>query len=287
MDPLVEGDNVTLKCVADGNPAPTSFNFHLKVLASHECRGTHICAALHAQGGLNWSLPISPKDEVVMVENANTYTITNVTRETSGEYKCSLIDNPTMEASEDVVVKCKSAGRRWNGCWPWWYLFPTLPCCNLWVKALCQLCSLCSAVCQILCMPTSELFRGPSVLWNIVSPWLADLDIVLSPSGTVIRNPGDSLDLSLRIDSSDETKVSWTKVKAFYVRQVKMREKSCWNTHTTDVLLFDRMMLNWTRSRIFQRCLTRTLAAMSATWPWGSSAKRLRLSWLSKVNIAT
>lgn len=31
QDPLVEGDNVTLKCVADGNPAPTSFNFHLKV----------------------------------------------------------------------------------------------------------------------------------------------------------------------------------------------------------------------------------------------------------------
>lgn len=31
QDPLVEGDNMTLKCVADGNPAPTSFNFHLKV----------------------------------------------------------------------------------------------------------------------------------------------------------------------------------------------------------------------------------------------------------------
>lgn len=31
QEPLQEGDNVTLKCVADGNPAPTSFNFHLKV----------------------------------------------------------------------------------------------------------------------------------------------------------------------------------------------------------------------------------------------------------------
>ena len=50
VDPLVEGDNVTLKCVADGNPAPTSFNFHLKVLAPQKCRET-ICigAALHAQ----------------------------------------------------------------------------------------------------------------------------------------------------------------------------------------------------------------------------------------------
>lgn len=51
---------------------------------------------------------MSPQGEVAKVENANTYTITNVTRETSGEYKCSLVDNPTMEASEEVVVKCKS-----------------------------------------------------------------------------------------------------------------------------------------------------------------------------------
>ncbi|CAJ1065270.1 CD166 antigen homolog isoform X4 [Xyrichtys novacula] len=74
QDPLVEGDNVTLKCVADGNPAPTSFNFNLK-------------------------------GEMVMVENTDTYTITDVSRDTSGEYKCSLVDNPTMEASEDIVVK--------------------------------------------------------------------------------------------------------------------------------------------------------------------------------------
>ncbi|XP_059187449.1 CD166 antigen homolog A-like isoform X2 [Centropristis striata] len=73
QDPLVEGDNVTLKCVADGNPPPTSFNFHLK-------------------------------GEMVRVENADTYTITNVSRETTGEYKCSLVDNPTLEATEDVTV---------------------------------------------------------------------------------------------------------------------------------------------------------------------------------------
>lgn len=29
--PIVEGENVTLKCQADGNPAPTSFYFHIKV----------------------------------------------------------------------------------------------------------------------------------------------------------------------------------------------------------------------------------------------------------------
>ncbi|XP_078102093.1 CD166 antigen homolog A-like isoform X2 [Sander vitreus] len=73
QDPLKEGDNVTLKCVADGNPAPTAFNFHLK-------------------------------EELVKVENADTYTITNVSRNTTGEYKCSLVDDPTMEASKDITV---------------------------------------------------------------------------------------------------------------------------------------------------------------------------------------
>ncbi|XP_070685207.1 CD166 antigen homolog A-like [Pempheris klunzingeri] len=73
QDPLVEGDDVTLKCVADGNPAPTSFTFHLK-------------------------------GEPVKVENTDSYTITNVSRDTTGEYKCSLIDNPTMEASKKITV---------------------------------------------------------------------------------------------------------------------------------------------------------------------------------------
>ncbi|KAJ0021998.1 hypothetical protein NQD34_009488 [Periophthalmus magnuspinnatus] len=73
-EPLVEGGNVTLKCEADGNPAPTSFNFNLN------------------------------GKETVKVENDNTFTITNVSRDTSGEYKCSLIDNPTMEASKDITV---------------------------------------------------------------------------------------------------------------------------------------------------------------------------------------
>ncbi|CAK6963537.1 CD166 antigen homolog A-like [Scomber scombrus] len=73
LDPLVEGDNVTLKCVADGNPAPTSFNFHLK-------------------------------EDMVKVENTNTYTITDVSRDTTGEYKCSLIDDPSMEAIKDITV---------------------------------------------------------------------------------------------------------------------------------------------------------------------------------------
>ncbi|XP_054477965.1 CD166 antigen homolog A-like isoform X1 [Anoplopoma fimbria] len=72
-DPLVEGDNVTLKCVADGNPPPTAFNFHLK-------------------------------GELVKVENADTYTITDVSRDSTGEYKCSLVDDPTMEATKNITV---------------------------------------------------------------------------------------------------------------------------------------------------------------------------------------
>lgn len=111
-EPLVEGDNMTLKCEADGNPAPTSFNFHIK-------------------------------GEVVKVENENTYTITDVSRGTSGEYKCSLTDNPTMEASKNITVNY--------------------------------------------------------------------LDINLSPSGTVEKDAGEALAVTLQVDASDESKVSWTK----------------------------------------------------------------------------
>ncbi|XP_067364230.1 CD166 antigen homolog A-like isoform X2 [Channa argus] len=73
QDPLVEGDNVSLKCVADGNPPPTSFTFHLK-------------------------------GESVRMENTNTYTITNVSRDATGEYKCSLTDNPALVASAFITV---------------------------------------------------------------------------------------------------------------------------------------------------------------------------------------
>lgn len=110
--PLVEGDNVTLRCEADGNPAPTSFNFHLK-------------------------------GDVVKVENNDTYVITNVSRDTSGEYKCSLIDDPSMEASEDITVNY--------------------------------------------------------------------LDINFSPSGSIVKRAGEGLPLTLKVYSSGEAKVSWTK----------------------------------------------------------------------------
>ncbi|XP_071352943.1 CD166 antigen homolog A-like isoform X2 [Trachinotus anak] len=123
--PLVEGDNVTLKCVADGNPAPTSFNFYLK-------------------------------EEMVKVENANTYTIVNVSRDTTGQYKCSLIDNPMLEASQDIKVNY--------------------------------------------------------------------LDINLSPSGNIVKTAGEALNLTLQIDASGESKVSWTKDNVKLDKEPKFRK---------------------------------------------------------------
>lgn len=71
--PIVEGDNVTLKCHADGNPPPRRFNFHLK-------------------------------GKKVLVEDSDSHTLVGVTRATSGTYKCSLADNDSMEAAQDIDV---------------------------------------------------------------------------------------------------------------------------------------------------------------------------------------
>ncbi|XP_068456907.1 CD166 antigen homolog A isoform X1 [Clinocottus analis] len=71
--PIVEGDNVTLKCHADGNPPPSSFYFHIK-------------------------------GQKTLVENSDTYTLAAISREAGGEYKCSLADNEKMEASQSILV---------------------------------------------------------------------------------------------------------------------------------------------------------------------------------------
>uniref|UniRef100_A0A673WWM8 Activated leukocyte cell adhesion molecule a n=1 Tax=Salmo trutta TaxID=8032 RepID=A0A673WWM8_SALTR len=71
--PIREGDNVTLKCMADGNPPPTSFYFSIK-------------------------------GQKVTVKDSDTFTLTAVTRNSTGDYKCSLVDDDKMEASEKVVV---------------------------------------------------------------------------------------------------------------------------------------------------------------------------------------
>ena len=48
------------------------------------------------------------KGAVVKVENSDTYVLTDVTRDSTGEYKCALIDNSNMESSENITVNCKS-----------------------------------------------------------------------------------------------------------------------------------------------------------------------------------
>lgn len=71
--PIVEGDNVTLKCHADGNPPPTSFFFYIK-------------------------------GEKMLVDSSDSHTLTAISREAAGEYKCSLADNEEMEASQSIAV---------------------------------------------------------------------------------------------------------------------------------------------------------------------------------------
>ncbi|GAA6226813.1 CD166 antigen homolog [Lates japonicus] len=71
--PIAEGDNVTLKCQADGNPPPSSFFFHIK-------------------------------GQKMLVKNSDTYTLTAINREDTGEYKCSLSDNEKLEASQSILV---------------------------------------------------------------------------------------------------------------------------------------------------------------------------------------
>lgn len=43
----------------------------------------------------------------ILVENSDTYNLTAISREATGEYKCSLIDNEKMEDSQSIVVSCE------------------------------------------------------------------------------------------------------------------------------------------------------------------------------------
>ncbi|KAJ8378648.1 hypothetical protein AAFF_G00237720 [Aldrovandia affinis] len=70
--PLKEGDNVTLKCKGDGNPPPAGYNFYIK--------GKKVTV------------------------NSDTYTLVDVTRETTGDYKCSPIGEDSVVASENLTV---------------------------------------------------------------------------------------------------------------------------------------------------------------------------------------
>ncbi|XP_029433779.1 CD166 antigen isoform X2 [Rhinatrema bivittatum] len=69
---IKEGDNITLKCIGNGNPPPQEFLFYT---------------------------PGQPEG----VSSSNTYTMTDVKRNATGDYKCSLTDQ-NMLASTTVTV---------------------------------------------------------------------------------------------------------------------------------------------------------------------------------------
>ncbi|XP_041924142.1 CD166 antigen homolog [Alosa sapidissima] len=70
---LLEGADVMLRCRADGNPPPSSYVFYL-------------------QG------------KEVTVEDQNSYTLTGVTRDQSGEYKCSPSGDTSLVASHNITI---------------------------------------------------------------------------------------------------------------------------------------------------------------------------------------
>ncbi|KAM7178104.1 CD166 antigen isoform 2-T2 [Macrochelys suwanniensis] len=69
---IKEGDNITLKCSGNGNPPPQEFLFYI---------------------------PGEPEG----IRSSDTYIMTDVRRNATGEYKCSLIDR-SMEDSTTIIV---------------------------------------------------------------------------------------------------------------------------------------------------------------------------------------
>lgn len=51
---------------------------------------------------------LHPKGQPEGIRSSNTYTLTDVRRNATGDYKCSLIDKKSMIASTTITVHCKS-----------------------------------------------------------------------------------------------------------------------------------------------------------------------------------
>ncbi|MBN3284280.1 CD166 protein, partial [Polyodon spathula] len=90
--PIREGDGVTLKCSGDGSPPPASFTFFLK--ASSLFNPLQLCAP-----------DITGKKE--NVENSNNYTIESVSRNMTGDYSCSLLNDDKLKDTAAITVHWK------------------------------------------------------------------------------------------------------------------------------------------------------------------------------------
>ncbi|KPP77310.1 CD166 antigen A precursor-like [Scleropages formosus] len=148
---IKEGDNVTLKCKADGNPRPTSFNFHLKASALQHlvppmgsCPRSVVFWLSQHPGCFCFSQALfCLQGKKVTVDNTDTYALTDVTRNSTGEYKCSPVNNDKMVGSKNIVVHY--------------------------------------------------------------------LDVSLNPSGKIIKNVEEALEVQMQKNASADVKVSWTK----------------------------------------------------------------------------
>lgn len=50
----------------------------------------------------------------VLVEGSDTFTLTSISRESAGDYKCSLTDNEKLEASQTIAVVCECHIPPWH-----------------------------------------------------------------------------------------------------------------------------------------------------------------------------
>ena len=60
---------------------------------------------------------MSLQGEVVNVVDSDSYTMTNITRDATGEYKCSLAEKPSLEASINLTVSCELLRHTTAHCW--------------------------------------------------------------------------------------------------------------------------------------------------------------------------
>lgn len=80
------------------------FFLHKKILFSSR-NTTHLTVATKCN---HLTFCLCQKGQPEGIRSSNTYTLTDVRRNATGDYKCSLIDKKSMIASTAITVHCKS-----------------------------------------------------------------------------------------------------------------------------------------------------------------------------------